>query len=1363
MIKKRATTAVTRNDLKGKNLESYKVIEAEERLENKIKPRLDYSDPANFATYGSAEEYYVASVDNIQDMYPYDGSKFEKTEWHVSGSGLDNYLFDNRYPRRNGHIAISHDGWGTPSLTTGSYSLPDTVEYITLLGGPHTDASAQSLSSLFPSDGGTANVWSPTEDREANLTIGTSNTIEWWMKKDAFESPGQQEVVFDLWDSGSTYSESLQSEMLFEGPPESSSPWGIAIDEASGKIYWTDTAGSDIYKSNLDGTSVEAVFTGIDSNGGLALDIDGGRIFYTGGNTVKVANMDGTGIPYDLGDGTGDPYDVSLDIPNEKVYAISEGEEKIYTLTMNGGAFQTPTDLYDLSAFDDCYSLTLDLENRLIYFIDDNGATGGIYQISMDSPTPGSATAVHTWSVVNSPRGIKYNSTDGRLYWADYTRGIIASVKTDGTDEKTLVSGEVPWYLAVRNSGDIFWTRNNGDGEVHRSRNLSTYGRLAVLINSSSAPLHLTYLSSSVFGINAGFGGAGAPTTSSICDGSWHHYAISVDAANGKADLYVDGKHSDSITGSPLGEVPGALVANIGSYYEPRAADDLAVSFTGSLVPGWCKLSASLDEFRFWKTARTAEEIGLNWNTQVYGGTNTDTANTDLGVYYKFNEGIMGTSQDATVLDYSGRISNGTWTGYTSGARSLTSAMVESGASTEEFKDPIIYATNPDVLSLREELRVEGLVYDQQNNASLYNSIPSYMREEDSGQQNILKLTQIMSSYLDSLQASIGEVNKIKNLSYPSGSESEYHFSRKNVQNLGFDTEEFFIDATVLERFMHKNDSGDLEYKLSEIKNLIYQNIYNNLSFIMASKGTEKSFRNLARCFGIDEKLLKLKIYSNNEEYTLEDKYANAVVKKNMVDFSDPTRFEATMFQTSSAEAPTRSWVSSSADFAQQHGMTLEADVTFLKKPSTKSSHYFDTPFLSSSLFGAKGAETDDLTWLATDNGDLQVYAVREERNGDSAYFQLTSSALGINLTSSVFGDVHVGERWNLAAKVKNSSLNVAGDYTIEFQGVNSDGDRIDNSFLITASLGDAEAQAFLASGKRVYAGAYRTNFTGSVITKTDALVSSVRYWAKHLSEGAITNHAKDATSYGIKDANRPLFSSGNDMPAIDTLLLDWEFNMASDSDAAGEFTILDFSSGSADKGEFGYFHAGKGYDFPVSTRVINREYVSTLPRVNPENAAGADMVKVLTQAEEIKEELSNPTNLVFSVEKSLYQEISDEMLKFFSTSADLASLFMKPTDKYNTANQELALIRQKFFEKMQNSPDVNKFYEYFKWIDDAVVTMLRQQLPAAAEIVDGSINIIESHILERNKITHKAPTYATSKSPVYEGSMRTPYNERLK
>ncbi len=57
------------------------------------------------------------------------------------------------------------------------------------------------------------------------------------------------------------------------------------------------------------------------------------------------------------------------------------------------------------------------------------------------------------------------------------------------------------------------------------------------------------------------------------------------------------------------------------------------------------------------------------------------------------------TSTDSTILDYSGRISNGTFINYTSDSRNTGSAIVLSGAATKEFKDPIIYSTHPDVSS----------------------------------------------------------------------------------------------------------------------------------------------------------------------------------------------------------------------------------------------------------------------------------------------------------------------------------------------------------------------------------------------------------------------------------------------------------------------------------------------------------------------------------------------------------------------------------------------------------------------------------------------------------------------------------------
>ena len=142
------------------------------------------------------------------------------------------------------------------------------------------------------------------------------------------------------------------------------------------------------------------------------------------------------------------------------------------------------------------------------------------------------------------------------------------------------------------------------------------------------------------------------------------------------------------------------------------------------------KLSGSIDEFRFWKVARNAKEIGFNYNAQVGGGTNTDISNTTLGVYYKFNEGISAdTSIDNVVLDYSGRITNGVWTGYAAGARNSGSAIVSASAAPFEELDPIIYSTHPDVVSLKSTLTQRGETYDSQNNSAFVSMLPSWVLE----------------------------------------------------------------------------------------------------------------------------------------------------------------------------------------------------------------------------------------------------------------------------------------------------------------------------------------------------------------------------------------------------------------------------------------------------------------------------------------------------------------------------------------------------------------------------------------------------------------------------------------------------------
>ena len=95
---------------------------------------------------------------------------------------------------------------------------------------------------------------------------------------------------------------------------------------------------------------------------------------------------------------------------------------------------------------------------------------------------------------------------------------------------------------------------------------------------------------------------------------------------------------------------------------------------------------------------------------------------------------------------------------------------------------------------------------------------------------------------------------------------------------------EIFADADVMAQILKRDDTRKFELDLYDIKNVIYQNVYNNLTHIYKSKGTEKSFRNLIRCFGVDEDLIRLNIYGNNVEYEIKDNYRTTSEKKKYAD-----------------------------------------------------------------------------------------------------------------------------------------------------------------------------------------------------------------------------------------------------------------------------------------------------------------------------------------------------------------------------------------------------------------------------------------------------------------------------------------------
>lgn len=1111
---KKSTKILTSTNFEdlSKDVESaeYIVQELEER--KLIKPEIDYTDPKNFAFFGSANKYYTDAIESIAKKYPYDGSSAEKLKWTKNSSDLQNYIFENEYPRNNGYINIGLVYGTTSSVSSDNYSNPTNKEYILIKGGPNTapsSADSFKVSKLF----GTSNILDPSENRETNLLLdGNSGlTIEFWLKKSDLSGSSKQ-VIFDLWNSSSF--------------------------------------GNDYGRFRLE------------------------------------------------------------------IHPGLSGEENKFFVELSSGS-------------------------------------SGISSFSI-------------------------------------------------------------------------------------GQNLN------------------------------------------ISNGNWQHYSLSAinSGSNIEFKLFLNGIINEKIiTGSSIHRVYGPMLGYIGSLGTEVSG--------GNAGLGYGKLSGSLDEFRYWKTKRTEKEISRFWFTDVNGGTNTDTANTNLGVYYKFNEGVYNTSStdtkyDNKIIDYSGRFSNGFWTGYVSGSRTINSAIVESGAAPKEFKDPVIYLTHPDVQFLLTEKQEIGILHDNNNSSMIYYTVPAWIVEDDqkNDSNKLYELTQIIGSYFDELFIKIKYLPSIKEVLYKNG--RAFPYAMKLLESMGFMTQDLFTNSSILENLANRNENILYEQRLFDIKNHIYQNIYNNLSYIEKSKGTEKSIRNLLRCFGVDEELIKLNIYSNDSVYTFDDRFLNTYYKKKLINFNDQDRVQGTIYQmTSSIDANSTSFILGNSELSY-HGSTLEAEIIIPLNFSVQDVIYFPKNFLSSSVFGIHSANEynpADTTWNGSDLSSLQVYIVKPEMDSSDAYFQVSSSYLGINLTSSLIRDLYTNQKWNIAVKLKHekypNSAKVLdgniGNYLFEFYALNTIQDFIQQEVYLTASVTQAAAENYFADSKRIYAGCHRQNFTGSILCNSDIKLSSVRYWLSYVDNDILKQHAKDPTIFG---QNSPisnietLYSGGlNELPQDKTLALHWNFNLVTGSDNGSgigpansfdaKFLVVDISSGSLTNnyGTIGEIvnksHTGVGdFFYRNNSDMIENGYISIAKHRLPENMMNSDLINILNQDDEIFTRDSRPVNYYFALEKSMYQTISEEMIKFFGTITEFNNIIGKPQYRYEREYRELIKLRQMFFETVSNSPDLEKYVDYFKWIDSAITKMTYQLIPASADFSPDISDVIESHVLERNKYAWKLPSIELGAEP---------------
>ena len=137
----------------------------------------------------------------------------------------------------------------------------------------------------------------------------------------------------------------------------------VALDLPNGKLYWVSAWGN-IGRANLDGSGEETLIAGLGAPQDLALDLTTGKMYWGNLNEGKLqrSNLDGTQIE-DLATGVS-PSGVTLDLAAQKIYWSDQNSDKIVWADIDG------TNAVDLIFVTNPNGLAIDPEAGKLYWVD---------------------------------------------------------------------------------------------------------------------------------------------------------------------------------------------------------------------------------------------------------------------------------------------------------------------------------------------------------------------------------------------------------------------------------------------------------------------------------------------------------------------------------------------------------------------------------------------------------------------------------------------------------------------------------------------------------------------------------------------------------------------------------------------------------------------------------------------------------------------------------------------------------------------------------------------------------------------------------------------------------------------------------